>query len=494
MRLARLLTVATLGSLATPGLAQDACSEVKLALLAETQNVECTASADLTTANPDTTPQDNSRAGLPPSAFTPRTDAQAVSPDAPFRTPLTRAVPGLQVTGGMADDPDARWVLRLPEAWNGKLVVGVPGGLRSEFMGDYIFSDFVVQQGYAYASTNKGTLNFFFTAPLADPLACRLSPPPAATSAAYVHFYIAEPKDTITEWFRRTREATELAQAALEAYQERAADRTYLMGISNGGHVVRRLLAESPQMYDGGIDWEGVYWAPPGPNILIDLPAALRPFRDYVLSGYSRTSAAHQAIVAAGYPPDIFANPPTLANSFSPLVGSLYETHANNYWDVTTCVFAKELDPAYQGESQDYDYAARRQPFHLSPRISHISTDGNIGRPLITLQGTMDALLPINRHARPFRDAVVAAGRASQHRLYEVQNGNHIERYRQSCCNFTQLEFLQPHVHDSFQRLVGWIESGIVPPASQCIPRGGAIIDNPGVAGRPERCSTLLAP
>src|SRR5437870_383711 len=166
MRLARLLVVAALGSLAAPGFAQDACSEVKLALLAETQNVDCTVSADLTTANPDTTPQDNSRAGLPPSAFTPRTDAQAVSPDAPYRTPLTRAVPGLQVTGGMADDPDARWVLRLPEAWNGKLVVGVPGGLRSEFMGDYIFSDFVVQQGYAYASTNKGTLNFSFTGPL----------------------------------------------------------------------------------------------------------------------------------------------------------------------------------------------------------------------------------------------------------------------------------------------------------------------------------------
>src|SRR5882762_7110099 len=156
MRLARLLVVAMFGSAATPAVAQDVCNEVKLALLAETQNVECTASPDLTTTNPNTTPQDNSRAGLPPSAFTPRTDAQAVSPDAPYRTPLTRAVPGLQVTGGMADDPDARWVLRLPEAWNGKLVVVVPGGLRSEFMGDYIFSDFVVQQGYAYASTNKG--------------------------------------------------------------------------------------------------------------------------------------------------------------------------------------------------------------------------------------------------------------------------------------------------------------------------------------------------
>ena len=476
--------------LAAPAYAQDACERVRLALLADTQDVHCVPSTDLTTANPSTTPQDNSRAGLPPSAFTPRTDAQAVSPDAPSRTPIRGPVPGLQISGAMADDVDARWVLRIPDAWNGKVVVGVPGGLRSEFMGDYIFSDFVVQEGYAYASTNKGTLNFFFTEPLTDSFACRLSPPPAATSGAYVHFYIAEPKDSIVEWFRRTREVTELARLAAATYKERLAERTYLMGISNGGHVVRRLLAESPELYDGGIDWEGVYWSPGGPNILVDLPAALRPYRDYVFSGFNPASLAHQAIVAAGYPPDIRANPPTAANTFSPIVGSFYETHANNYWDVTACVFAKEIDPAYEGEPQDYDYAARRQPLHLSPRVGKISTGGNIARPLITVHGTMDALLPIQRHARPFRDAVVAAGKADLHRLYEVQNGNHIERYRQGCCNFTQLEFLQPHVHESFRRLVDWIEKGMAPPPNQCIPRGGVIADG---SGRPERCAALLA-
>lgn len=489
----RLAVVAVFAAFAVPAFSQDACSQVRLALLAETQDVQCVQSADLTTTNFNTTPLDNSRAGLPPSAFTPRTDAMAVSPDSPHRTAITRVVPGLQVTGAMADDPDARWVLRLPEGWNGKIVVGVPGGLRSEFMGDFIFSDFVVQEGYAYASTNKGTLNFFFTEPVTDSLACRLSPPTAATSATFVHFYIAEPKDTITEWFRRTREVTELARVAAVAYQERAVERTYLMGISNGGHVVRRLLAESPNLYDGGIDWEGVYWAPGGPHILIDLPAALRPYRDYALSGFSSASA-HQAIVSAGYPPDIRANPPTPANTFSPIVGSLYETQANNYWDVTACVFAQELDPAYEGEPQDYDYAARRQAFHLSPRVAKISTDGNLGRPLITVHGTMDALLSLTRHARPFREAVLAAGKGDIHRLYEVQNGNHIERYRQGCCNFTQLEFLQPHVHDSFHRLVAWIEKGIAPPTNQCIPRGGAIIDNPALSGRPERCEALLAP
>jgi len=80
-------------------------------------------------------------------------------------------------------------------------------------------------------------------------------------------------------------------------------------------------------MYDGGLDWEGVYWAPPGPNILIDLPAALGPYRDYFLGGFNTASAAHQAIVGAGYPPDIRSPIPTL---FGPN-GSFYETHANKY-------------------------------------------------------------------------------------------------------------------------------------------------------------------
>jgi len=252
---------------------------------------------------------------------------------------------------------------------------------------------------------------------------------------------------------------------------------------------------------DGGVDWEGVYWSAGGPNILIDLPIALRNWEPYVASRFSRQSAAFQAMLDAGYPPDVFARPPTPSNTFSPVVGSHWETHANNYWDVTTCVFVRELDPLYPmsqldplggRDTKDYDYEARRKPFHLSPRIGQISTDGDISRPLVTLQGTMDALLPIKRHGRPFRDAVVGAGRAALHRYYEIQNGNHIERYRQSCCNFTQLEFIQPHAHRAFQLLVDWVERGVLPPPSQCVPRGGTIVTNPGAAGQPERCTALL--
>jgi hypothetical protein len=106
----------------------------------------------------------------------------------------------------------------------------------------------------------------------------------------------------------------------------------------------------------------------------------------------------------------------------------------------------------------------------------------------------MDTLLPIVHHGRAFRDGVVAAGRGALHRYYEVQNGGHIERYRQSCCNFVQLEFIQPHAHRGFQLLVDWVERGVTPPASQCIPRGGSIVGDPAGERRPEQCAALLVP
>src|SRR5215472_16178208 len=61
-------------------------------------DVDCLVSRDLTTANDLTTPPDNSLPGLPPGAFTPRTDANnQVSVDPDKRYPITMEVPGLQI-------------------------------------------------------------------------------------------------------------------------------------------------------------------------------------------------------------------------------------------------------------------------------------------------------------------------------------------------------------------------------------------------------------
>ncbi len=138
-----------------PGTAWAGCPEILGFLSGQAVDVVCFESPDLTTTNVlaaplgPTTPPDNSLPGLPLFAFTPRTDRGVISPNPPDRTPIIKSVPGLQVQGRFADDPtgEARFVLRLPHEWNGRLVVAGASGTRSEFNGDFAWSDYVVQKG-----------------------------------------------------------------------------------------------------------------------------------------------------------------------------------------------------------------------------------------------------------------------------------------------------------------------------------------------------------
>jgi hypothetical protein len=74
------------------------------------------------------------------------------------------------------------------------------------------------------------------------------------------------------------------------------------------------------------------------------------------------------------------------------------------------------------------------------------------------------------------------------YRLYEVQNGNHIETYQDV---FPQLELIEPHAQLAFDLLVRQVEHGVPLPADQCIPRGGVIAESPTQAGH---CASLFAP
>src|SRR5439155_14915107 len=129
------------------------CADVRRAIDKDLAGVvTCFVSNDLTTNNTaidqKTTP-DNNSLGLAPGAFTPTTDRGVISPDAPNRTPIMKAVPGLQINARIASDPtgQARFLLRLPNDWNGRLVVAGASGTRSEFNGDFAWSDYVVQKG-----------------------------------------------------------------------------------------------------------------------------------------------------------------------------------------------------------------------------------------------------------------------------------------------------------------------------------------------------------
>ena len=292
------------------------------------------------------------------NGFTPITDRGVIS-NGP--TPTSTPVPGIQVDGWFADDPtkQARFVFRFPDNWNGKLVVAGASGTRSEYNGDWAWSDYVLPMGYAYASQNKGVLNLYLvslasaTQPASDPLSCRLNP----ASQVWVHFYDNDPAKPFTQWTQYMLKTADLAQKAVKATYNRSPRRTYAVGTSNGGYQVRRAMEEAPNLIRR---WRGLgrhlhqsVWA----QLLIDLPPAIRNFPDYVASNYDPNSQAAQNILAAGYPPDIVNR--IRAEPRRILYGG---ATTNQYWEVTACQWQKRFDPSYPTYTAglgNYDYLSR---------------------------------------------------------------------------------------------------------------------------------------
>jgi len=467
-------------------------------------------------------------------SFTPVTDLEVIS-NGPT-TFTTTPVPGIQVEGWFADDPagEARFLLRFPDDWNGKLVVAGASGTRSEFNGDWAWSDYVLPLGYAYASQNKGVLNLFFAAlgsvnqPASDPYSCRLTPDPTlGYSLLWAHFYdndvlVAQYPGVgfdrlkpFTQWTRYVIDTALLAQRAVKVNYHHHARRTYVVGTSNGGYQVRRALEEAPDIFDGGVDWEGTFVDPKGPNILIDLPPAIKNFPGYIKGGCDPNGPEAQAIQATGYPPDLVKTCDPTYPQTDPTKGTLWSRYSGQFWEVTACQWQKRFDPTFDtygdltvnqaGNLPNYDYLSR---IHTVPgvfrSVDEVETTGDIGKPLITVAGTMDALLPIKRGARAYEAAVREArerhhdhdwddDRDNHHqyppyRLYEVQNGNHIEGFQ---LVFSELELIQPHAQRAFDLLVDYVEHDKKLPPSQCIPKGGSIKHHPS---QPGHCAELLAP
>jgi len=469
----------------------DRCGNLVQAFGNRLADVSCIESTDLTTANAATTPANNSLPGLPPLAFTPQNDRATIAPDPAHRTPIKGPVPGIQLNARIASDPtgQARFLLRLPSDWNGRLVVAGASGTRSEFNGDFAWSDYVVQKGYAYASQNKGVLNLKLS-DASDPLACRLNP----ASPTWVHFFDNDPGQEFTRWRDFMVLASKLAHQGAAAHYGKAPRFTYAVGTSNGGYQVRRAVESAPEWFDGGVDWEGTFVDADAPNLLTDLPIAVLNFPDYVGSGMYAMSTAAKNIRAAGYPPDLGSGP-----------GSLWSLNSAAFWEVTLCQWQKRLDPTYDTYGsglENYNYIARQSVSKVGDEVADFATSGRLQRPLITVAGTMDALLPIDHHARAYARKVAAAGqdqadgkerrprhdRNPAYRLYEVQNGNHIETYK---LTLPQLELIQPHALQAFDLLVGHVEQGKMLPPDQCIGRARSIVAQPV---QPGHCPELLAP
>ncbi|HZZ92347.1 MAG TPA: 3-hydroxybutyrate oligomer hydrolase family protein [Usitatibacter sp.] len=408
-----------------------------------------------------------------------------IAPSAGHRTPISHAVPGVQIDARIASDPtgQGRFLLRLPNDWNGRLVVAGASGTRSEFNGDFAWSDYVVQQGYAYASQNKGVLNLMLagvSATPTGPLDCRLNP----DSPVWVRFYDNGDAQPFTRWAQYMVLGAQIAREGVKGAYGDWPKYTYAVGTSNGGYQVRRAVELAPKLFDGGVDWEGTFVDEAGPNILTDLPPAILNFPDYRASGFNPASTAAKNILLAGYPPDIVSG-----------ATSMWGLYSGQFWEVTQCQWQKRLDPTYDTYTSGtgtYNYTERLAVSNVGQNMASFATTGVIQAPLVTVAGTMDALLPINHHARAYARNVAAAHdllpKGAEYHLYEVQNGNHIETYKDS---LPQLELIMPHAQHAFDVMVQHVENGLPLPPDQCIPRGGAIAAAPS---HPGHCANLFEP
>ena len=367
-------------------------------------------------------------------------------------------VPGIQVDGYFPDtsttntnngwNHDAQFVLRIPDRWNGGLVVSGAPGVRGQYANDFIISDYVLSKGYAFASTDKGN-----------------------TGASFYRDG-STPGGSIREWNSRVTELTVAAKATVRKVYAKAPQRTWMVGISNGGYLTRWQLENRPDLYDGGVDWEGTLFRSEGPNLLTYLPTALKNYPRYAATG---DQAAHDAMIAAGFAP---------GSEF------LWAFHSSYYWDLTQRIYREELDPGWDGAldagvpfcasgtpscDADYDYASRPQA--VKDAVRSVSLTGRIGKPMITLHGTLDTLLPPATDSDVYDRLIDRAGAGALHRYYSVEDGTHTDGLYTAFR--TQLRPLLPCARTAFDALTAWVERGTAPPVEGLVarPSGGDLLN-----------------
>lgn len=450
MRLRRFRTVvlAVAGALAVtvaPGVALPAaaagCPGLARAYVPGAEREEAACLADLTTAGTvasgHTVPADY--AGL--------TAAGTANPT---------GVPGIQVDGYFPDtstsnanhgwNHDSQFVLRLPERWNGGLVVTGAPGVRRQYANDFAISDWVLARGYAFAATDKGNTG--------------------------VTFYRdgARPGDAVLEWNLRVTQLAVAARAAVALRYGKPPRRTYATGLSNGGYLTRWQLENVPWLYDGGVDWEGTLFRADGPNLLTYLPTALRAYPRHVAGD----PTAHQEMIEAG---------------FAPGSEPLWAFHHQVYWDLTQRIYREEFDPEYDGALEagtpfcasgtpdcdtDYDYFSR--PAEVRRAVARVQLTGRIGKPMLTLHGTLDTLLPPATDSDVYTRLIEAQGRGALHRYYVVEDGNHVDGLYDVLPDVVRP--ILPCYRDAFAALEAWVDRGTAPPPSRTIPRPAGDVVN----------------
>jgi hypothetical protein len=261
-----------------------------------------------------------------------------------------------------------------------------------------------------------------------------------------------------------------------------------MTGISNGGYLTRYAIENNPELYDGSVDWEGVLWRRNGPNLFTHLPQALRHWNECKTSAPEYDNHACELMRRAGCPKgsELF-----------------WEEHYVTYWDFTQHIYREEFDPRYDRDAVaedgtpgypgcqeeaniqgcDANYRYKERPERVKEAVEKVSLTGNIGKPMLTLHGTQDALLPIRTDSNVYRELIERSGDGKRHRYYKIEDGTHVDSYYdegdESGSFQNRLRPILPCHRAAFQELVEWVERRDAPPTSKFVqrPKKGGVVN-----------------
>lgn len=377
----------------------------------------------------------------------------------PSRPPWTVpkiAVPGLQIKGILGD---AHFVMRIPDKWNGRLVVGAPGGTGSELSADQRLSDYILTKvdangaSYAYAYTDKSARGEII------PNVHGEIKKAWRGRTAYLH-----PEDGHAKWNRCMRALTIAAKDVLEKVKGQRPVYTYINGQSNGGYVTRYALENDGDLYDGGIDWMGVLWTPEVNNISIKTDAyrAIRTLRD------PKATAAEKATARERY---------GLPEASDFLLEKLMKGGDRLPDDSLRMKYDPEWKTRdwseYGQHPKDYDeYNWHERPQYVKDRIKPFALTGDLKKPMITLHGTWDVQIHAKYNSVYYRELIERRGKGALHRLYLIEHAHHSDAVvgDPAVDPAHQMQPILPYSHQAFDLLVDWVENGVLPPESRMVP------------------------
>ncbi|TAM62160.1 hypothetical protein EPN52_01130 [bacterium] len=368
-------------------------------------------------------------------------DAEDITPSA-LAVPRD-AIPGWRALGSLW--PGERFIVRIPEDWNGRLVaVGTPAQ-RSEFACDRFFSDPLLERGYAYVCGNKGQGD---GAVLLEPGA-RFTldgvtlPRYLLPGGRGISFWQHAPGHTMERWAEELIAITRAAAEVITAVHGQPPAQTFALGLSNGGYEVRRAIEES-DLYAGALTWNAVLWTVEH-NLLRHLPQAVAAMR----------AGRPERLEALGFPPDVRG----ISGA------SLYEKNFATYWALTAWLHAMNLDPqtslaysdvrdpepAERWNAHIEDWEFDRSPV-IAQRVQRYANTGRIRCPLVELASEYDHLIPPALHLEPYARLIARAGRSHLYRSEMLAKAQHVDRWSEDA-DFPQLELGYPRVLRAFDEL-----------------------------------------